>query len=615
MKQLNLFSSVSPLTHLLRLALGVAAALGTLTLKLDYIESLFFDLRVAYRPAPALSNHIAIIHVRPETKDKFGAFPDYQNHADLLGKLSAAEPKAVVFVMSPQDINGSPEQKTSFAQATDKIPQFYFSADHATFKGGLEIVPFPAPLDKIKIIPGSRTTDSDKFAKDGVSRRIVLSFQGVRYLHPRLAEIYNPELAQEENIRGQFNVFDSKQIFINYHPTNSFPTYRFEDVYDGKISAEHFKDKVIFIGSDTEFDNKDYALTPYSRERAVLNLAELHANMLETLITNSAPRKVPQWFDFVVALIISVLTIHVVLTLRPLPGILLLGATGLVFSLISYLAFWPFGFIIDMAHPFLAIFLCYYFFIPYRLIVENRRSWEYYQKHKLLSEVEELKTNFIGMMSHDLKTPLARIQGMTEVISKDSAPLSSGQREALDMIKQSASDLTKFISTILNYAKIESQGVELHLESKDINQILQEVVKKHEFHAKVKQIKLVTELEPLFSIQVDPELMKQVLSNLVENAIKYSPENSKVLISTEEVDGKVVIQVADQGMGIPAEELPHVFMKFFRSREAKSSPIKGSGLGLYLAKYFVELHKGQIFVESSPGQGSTFTVELPLHGA
>jgi signal transduction histidine kinase len=106
--------------------------------------------------------------------------------------------------------------------------------------------------------------------------------------------------------------------------------------------------------------------------------------------------------------------------------------------------------------------------------------------------------------------------------------------------------------------------------------------------------------------------MRQVFSNLVENAIKYSPEDTKILVSSEETTSKVIVQVADQGSGIPADELPNIFMKFFRSKNAKSSPIKGSGLGLYLAKYFTELHKGRIFVESSHGNGSTFTVELPV---
>ena len=106
--------------------------------------------------------------------------------------------------------------------------------------------------------------------------------------------------------------------------------------------------------------------------------------------------------------------------------------------------------------------------------------------------------------------------------------------------------------------------------------------------------------------------MRQVFANLLENAIKYSPENTRILIATEEQRGRAIVQVSDQGQGIPPDELANVFMKFYRSKDAKASSVKGSGLGLYLAKYFVELHNGTLSVDSAPGQGSTFTVELPL---
>jgi signal transduction histidine kinase len=201
---------------------------------------------------------------------------------------------------------------------------------------------------------------------------------------------------------------------------------------------------------------------------------------------------------------------------------------------------------------------------------------------------------------------------MLEVVLLDSQPLSAHQREAIDTIKHSSDDLLKFINAILNYGRIESEGVQLHLQSKDINNVLQEVIRKHEFLAKVKRIQIVSELEPMFPVPMDADLMKQVLSNLVENAIKYSPEDTKILVSSEEKEDRIVIQVADQGPGIPQDELQNIFMKFFRSKNAKSSPIKGSGLGLYLAKYFTELHKGNITVESNYGNGSTFTVELPM---
>lgn len=107
--------------------------------------------------------------------------------------------------------------------------------------------------------------------------------------------------------------------------------------------------------------------------------------------------------------------------------------------------------------------------------------------------------------------------------------------------------------------------------------------------------------------------MHQVITNLIENAIKYSPENSKILVSSEEIDGKIIIQVADQGIGIDPEDRDHIFTKFYRSQNAKTSNISGSGLGLYLSKYFVNLHQGQIHVESEPKSGSTFTIELPMN--
>lgn len=217
------------------------------------------------------------------------------------------------------------------------------------------------------------------------------------------------------------------------------------------------------------------------------------------------------------------------------------------------------------------------------------------------------------MMSHDLKTPIARIQGMTEVILHEDVQLSSVQREAVDTIRSSSDDLLKFINAILQYGRIESEGIELHRQSKDINQILQDVIKKHEFLAKVKKIKIQQELEPLFPISIDPELIRQVFSNLLENAIKYSHDESVVTVRSSEQNDRILVDIIDQGMGIPTVDLPNIFMKFFRTHNVKTSTIKGSGLGLYLASYFVQLHKGNITVDSELDKGSQFTVSLPLN--
>jgi signal transduction histidine kinase len=318
------------------------------------------------------------------------------------------------------------------------------------------------------------------------------------------------------------------------------------------------------------------------------------------------------WVNNLITTLIALLTVFVVWSLKPTQGLIILASTLTTFASISYILFALGGIWVGMAHPILAIFICYYFFIPYRLIKENRRSWEYYQKNKLLTQVEELKTNFLSMMSHDLKTPLARIQGMADVALQDSNSLSPQQNEALETISKSSEELTYFITSILNLTRVESEGVKLHLQSKDVNALLDEVIRKFEYMAQKKNISIIREFEPLFSVKMDVDLMRQVFANLVENAIKYSKENSKILVTTEETDGRISIQVADQGIGIRRDEINNIFLKFYRSHDAKSSPIKGSGLGLYLAKYFVELHKGEIAVESVHDQGSTFTVNLPM---
>lgn len=593
---------------------GFAVVIGFIIsgLKLHSIEAYLYDLRFRLIPTATSSNQIVTILIDKDTIQKINHLPDLADHTELLKKIQLGSPIATVYVHPIKNLKGTSQDKIKFVQESKKLAHFYQLTNELVMKGEGQLPLLPDELAEIQSLSGPPTADKKSFAQDGVTRRMMHNYQGQPMIHPYLAQLVNPEVSDKQKIKGLFPWIDSDQIFIHFQKPSAFQSFKFEQILAVDFDFSVFKDKIVLIGEDLQQDPNDYFQTPYSREISAMTAVDLHAQMLDTLIRNDGIRKAPDWLNYTLTILIAVLTIHVVLSLKPLIGILILLGSAFGFTLISFLAFWLNGFWIDMTHPFLAIFLCYYFLIPYRLIVENRRSWEYYQKHKLLSELETLKTNFIGMMSHDLKTPLARIQGMTEVISQDNSPLSSPQREALDTIKQSSEDLLKFISTILNYAQIESHGVQLHMQAKDINQLLKEVAKKYEFLAKLKHIQIVLELEPLFSLQVDPELLKQVFSNLIENAIKYSPENSKVLISSEEINNQIVIQVADQGPGIPAEEIPNIFMKFFRSQKAKSSPIKGSGLGLYLARYFVELHGGRIHCESTINQGSTFTVELPL---
>jgi signal transduction histidine kinase len=416
-----------------------------------------------------------------------------------------------------------------------------------------------------------------------------------------------------EDLHGVFDVLNSLQIYIRFHPPQAFIPISLINVIQNKPKTQELSNKIIFVGRDDKTQATDYIQTPYSREVTGLSHLEMHANIMDTFLQNSAPIKSPQWVDVLTTAVISGITVYVVLTLKPSLGLAILALTGFLFSAYAYALFAFLGVWVGAIHPLLSIFICYYFFIPYRLIMENRRSWEYYQKNKLLTQVEELKSNFMSMMSHDLKTPLARIQGMLDILKQEQKQLSQKQQDAIESIQSSTTELIHFFNSILDLSRIESNVIKLHLSSKDINSLLQEVVQKLDFVAKKKNIEILTEFEPLFSVKIDADLIRQVLSNLIENAIKYSPNNTRILITTEDSVNKVVIQISDQGIGMSEEELERVFMKFYRSKDVKTSTTKGSGLGLYLSKYFVELHNGTISVESAPGKGSTFTVELPTN--
>ncbi|MNJ99902.1 Sensor protein SrrB [compost metagenome] len=612
LEEKSAFKKSLNVTSMLRLVLALGIAFLVIQINLDSIESYLYDLRVKTKLITPSSEKIHLIYITPETVQKYKGLPSSVQQVKLLEKLVAAQPRAIVYDFGIEESPGTVDEKNLFEAALISQKDIYVAGKATVMKGEEKLLYFADPFEQVQATPAPKTSDQLNFAKDGVTRRMLLTYQDMPMLQLQLATLYNPEVADVNNVRGHFKFYDTDQAYIDFHKPGTFPSESFENLLDGDTSLEQFKDQIVIIGTDLNLQETEYVKTPYSREVTAMTRIELQANTIDTLIRNSGPTKAPPFLNWLLVGLISILTVYVALTLKPAQGLLILGSTIAGFTAVAFLAFWLFGFWMPMAHPLLAIFLCYYFFIPYRLIIENRRSWEYYQKNKLLSQVEELKTNFISMMSHDLKTPIARIQGMTDVILTDEVTLSSQQREAVDTIKHSADDLLKFINAILNYGRIESEGVRLNLQSKDLNNILTEVVRKHEFLAKVKRIQIVSELEPLFPIPVDSDLMRQVLSNLVENAIKYSPEDTKILVSSEEKENKVVIQVADQGQGIPADELANIFMKFFRSKNAKSSPIKGSGLGLYLAKYFTELHHGTIIVESSYGNGSTFTVELPM---
>ena len=212
-------------------------------------------------------------------------------------------------------------------------------------------------------------------------------------------------------------------------------------------------------------------------------------------------------------------------------------------------------------------------------------------------------------MSHDLKTPVAKIAGLADLLKTQFAN-TPDQSRYLTQINETTKELNDFISSILDLTKIESKNLDIKRVSKDVNKIIEDVVHNLRFETKVKNIAIHTELAPLYPIYIDPVLINRVISNLLENAIKYSGDNSKIEVKTWDDEKFVYVKIEDNGPGIKAEDLENIFEKFYRVKNDSTHKIKGSGLGLYLVKYFVELHGGTISAKSDFGKGTIFQIKL-----
>ena len=298
------------------------------------------------------------------------------------------------------------------------------------------------------------------------------------------------------------------------------------------------------------------------------------------------------------------------MTSTPLYGVFATFALALAFILISQLVFQIKGIWIRESQPLVGIFVSYYLAVPYRLIREYKKRWDYQKKHMLLSQVEELKTNFLSLVTHDLKTPVARIQGLTEILIRRQ-PKAEDQ-PTLKQIMLSTEELIRFINSILELNKVESNHLQLQFESKDINALIEKSIESFGTQARTRQIKIVSRLEPIFPIRIDSSLMSKVINNLIDNALKYSHPGSTIEVKSTEEKKHVIVTVVDCGIGLSKEEKDNLFTRFYRAKNDTTTLIPGTGLGLYLTKYFVDAHQGQVTVESELGKGSTFKIFLPI---
>jgi len=229
-----------------------------------------------------------------------------------------------------------------------------------------------------------------------------------------------------------------------------------------------------------------------------------------------------------------------------------------------------------------------------------------------LRELEQAKSDFVSTVSHELRTPLTSIKAYTATLRRPDVEFDEKTRQDfLQVIEEETDRLTRLVADILDVSRIESGRLTLKKRDFDLAKLVRIIIGKLQSQFPNHEIKLVSP-ESMGPVRADPDKIEQVFSNLVDNAAKYSPSGGEIVLTLEAQPRKVECSVADSGVGVPAEHLPHIFEKFHRVDNRATREIYGTGLGLFVSKSIVEAHGGTIWAESVFGEGSTFRFTLPF---
>jgi signal transduction histidine kinase/GAF domain-containing protein len=226
--------------------------------------------------------------------------------------------------------------------------------------------------------------------------------------------------------------------------------------------------------------------------------------------------------------------------------------------------------------------------------------------------LEKTRSDFVTTASHELRTPLAAVYGAIRTLRREDIELSEDDRaQFLEMIESEATRLARIVDQILLAGQLDADAVELELTECDPSEIAARVIESAQVHVP-ETISLTLDVDGALKISCDENKLRQVLVNLVDNAVKYSPGGGRVELRVRNGLGSCVIDVVDQGLGIPPAERERIFEKFYRLDPQQTHGVGGSGLGLYICRELVERMDGSLSVESEPGKGSRFTLELPV---
>jgi signal transduction histidine kinase len=232
-------------------------------------------------------------------------------------------------------------------------------------------------------------------------------------------------------------------------------------------------------------------------------------------------------------------------------------------------------------------------------------------QNEQLRQLDHVKDEFVALVSHELRTPLTSIIGYLEMVVEEGGdPLTDAQRQFLGTVSRNVERLATLVNELLFLVQVDAGRLELKLARADVNELLAEATEAARPAASAKRIELSLDADRLAPAVIDRGRIAQLIDNLVSNAVKFTPEGGRVEVKAAQDGGAIALSVSDTGIGIPADELPRLFSRFFRASSATANAIPGTGLGLAISQAIAEAHDSTITVQSTLAEGTTFRLRL-----
>jgi two-component system phosphate regulon sensor histidine kinase PhoR len=236
-----------------------------------------------------------------------------------------------------------------------------------------------------------------------------------------------------------------------------------------------------------------------------------------------------------------------------------------------------------------------------------------FQDVSRLKQLEQVRREFVANVSHELKTPLSIFHGYVEMLLEDQPESAEERNRIFQILQRNSRRLNFLLEDLLTIARLEARQITLEAQSLDLESFLRQLTGDWQLKLTEKQLQLDLSFAPhLPTLEADPIRLEQVFTNLLENAVKYSNPGGRIRLHAAADGTEIVIRITDEGQGIPAADLPHIFERFYRVDKARTREQGGTGLGLSIVKHIIQVHGGTVLAQSEPEKGTTITLRLPL---